>query len=55
MIGGVAGQGLANMVAKPLSVLLLYGSAWNAMSQFLSDKQEEDGSWTNGFIKKNIQ
>ncbi|AXY75205.1 hypothetical protein D3H65_14975 [Paraflavitalea soli] len=52
MIGGVAGQGLANMVCKAFISPATLRERLERYAQFLSDKQEEDGSWTNGFIKK---
>lgn len=52
MIGGVAGQGLANMVCKSFISPARLQERLEGYARFLSDKQEADGSWTNGFIKK---
>lgn len=52
VIGGVAGQGLANLVCKAFISPATLKVRLESYAQFLSGKQEADGSWTNGLIKK---
>ncbi|WP_315816512.1 lanthionine synthetase LanC family protein [Paraflavitalea speifideaquila] len=52
MIGGVAGQGMANMVCMAFISPATLRDRLERYAKFLSDKQEANGSWTNGFVKK---
>lgn len=50
--GGIAGQGLANIVCRPFISPAVWRERLDRYIQFLSHNQEANGSWVNGYIKK---
>lgn len=49
---GMAGQGMANIVCKAFINPNVWHERMDHYIGFLANKQEDNGSWVNGFIKK---
>jgi serine/threonine protein kinase len=52
MMSGSAGQGLANILCRPFIGSAVARQRLQQYAQLLADKQESDGSWVNGVIKR---
>lgn len=54
ILNGVAGQGIANIISSSLLNKLTLQERLQDYAQFLIDKQEKDGSWSNGYYRQKL-